>query len=905
MDFWSRLIARASFAPVNKASSNNPEKRLARFKTEYNQILLSANISPPQITRNNEEAEKLRSGLQELTTILSDETRRPLPHPCINFAASKKIYTHISKIASQLQHEGIIREGVAIFAALIESEEEDFVKNKVFSKSLMDLLVEITGANSIRLGMDTEVEVVELSFNITTKIRLDPEILPVWFTAQPPIESPTKEFDLLEAFAGKTQKEDFPLFYLLIDYIHHEGRIGDFARTGLLYIIEATSNSVALEQWIVESDLATLMATGLGALYSQLSRKLVVEHPDERLPPILALSDYQKPHTNSEIVSSLSPDFQMHMETFLSHLVFWQDVLNHCKSTEVKQTLLEHFQVIFLQQLLYPSLLESSDLDGGSSVAVLTYLRRILEALDHPDMIHLILHYLLALPDTIPCPSNSRAAISAARKRKSMDLASMVATMNESDSTPALFNLVDLIQNCLSSPNKETTSVTLQLVSVILRRHHRYAVTTLLRTSQILSDEPPRKIGAHDAVMQFLLGLAEEIGFDQNHEKIYDNYLKDCMNTLESHPCSISITSSSLSGGTSKISVSNATIPGAPRDVRLHTLRPDDHMLEIMLEILGKFLTNSVEVNLALTAVIIDLASCGYMRIDGWLLPDPLKYVFEEDNDSISEGQFKPGPSDDIFEIEEKIQCHSMRMARRTPIWEKSQVPAFLHQLEGITEQIALCKVEISRFEDLLQQRREAFQVASAFPKPTPLRKTQPGASPSLNAFDTLAQRIFPEFVTPAKSKSSRGRKNPDRNNSPGNGLRPEISGSLPPFSISSECSSIVDDSEDMLRQNSMPEVQIANFAGADQLIMTRKVSLPLENRSLNLSNSQEKNEVECMHDDNCMSKNYKLHEDEKEKRTVSVNHILTNVLIFQEFLLELAALVQVRAALFREVSYT
>lgn len=258
----------------------------------------------------------------------------------------------IGKIATTSYNEWIIREGVAFFATLIDSEEEDFVENDTFSNSLMNLLVRITGANSIRLGSDTEVEVVELSFNITTKIRLDPEILPAWFTAQERSDTSEDGQDAHEKFTGKTHKEDFPLFYLLIDYIHHEGRIGDFARTGLLYIIEAASSSVALEQWIVESDLATLMATGLGALYSQLSRKLVIDHPLEDLPPILALSDYQQPHTTSEIVSSSSPDFQMHMETFLSHLVFWQDVLNHCKSGEVKQTLLEHFQVIFLQQLL-------------------------------------------------------------------------------------------------------------------------------------------------------------------------------------------------------------------------------------------------------------------------------------------------------------------------------------------------------------------------------------------------------------------------------------------------------------------------------------------------------------------------------------------------------------------------
>lgn len=48
--------------------------------------------------------------------------------------------------------------------------------------------------------------------------------------------------------------------------------MGDFARTGLLYIIEAASSTGELERWIAESDLATLMASGLGALYSQLSR---------------------------------------------------------------------------------------------------------------------------------------------------------------------------------------------------------------------------------------------------------------------------------------------------------------------------------------------------------------------------------------------------------------------------------------------------------------------------------------------------------------------------------------------------------------------------------------------------------------------------------------------------------
>ncbi len=241
---------------------------------------------------------------------------------------------------------------MAFFSTLIESEEEDFLETDAFAKCLKTLLVRITGANSIRLGRETEIEVVELAFGIAAKIRLQPEILPAWFTAHS--EDATKEQrDEQEKAAGNAQKEDFPLCYLLLDYIQEEGRIGDFARTGLLYLIEAASASPAFEQWIVESDLAKLMASGLGALYSQLSRKLVIDYPVDELPSILALSDYQHPLTTTEIVSSASADFQGHMDTFLSHLVFWQDVLDHCKSDEVKQTLLDHFQAFFLQQLLY------------------------------------------------------------------------------------------------------------------------------------------------------------------------------------------------------------------------------------------------------------------------------------------------------------------------------------------------------------------------------------------------------------------------------------------------------------------------------------------------------------------------------------------------------------------------
>lgn len=88
--------------------------------------------------------------------------------------------------------------------------------------------------------------------------------------------------------------------------MHHEGRVGDFARTGLLYIIEAAYTSGDLEKWIVESDLATLMASGLGALYSQLSRLFF---PQALFCPSANLIDDGFQKTSRDLSGRRSPNY--------------------------------------------------------------------------------------------------------------------------------------------------------------------------------------------------------------------------------------------------------------------------------------------------------------------------------------------------------------------------------------------------------------------------------------------------------------------------------------------------------------------------------------------------------------------------------------------------------------------
>ncbi|KAI1637564.1 Retinoic acid induced 16-like protein-domain-containing protein [Biscogniauxia mediterranea] len=966
MDFWSRLIANTglSSGSSRKDAARDPIRRRQRFEKEYSQLLqIWRNCS--NLAGDIDAAENIEIRLKELTNILADESRRPLPHPCITFASIKQIYTPIGKIATSSCNEWIIREAVLFFATLIESEEEAFVENDAFSSSLTNLLIRITGANSIRLGSDTEVRVVELAFNITTKIRLDPHILSAWFKSSPDTGTGDEKFkDERDKFAGKTQKQDFPLFYLLMDYIHHEGKVGDFARTGLLYIIEAASNSVPLEQWIVESDLSTLMATGLGALYSQLSRKLVIDHPSNDVPPVLAFSDYQHPTSTYEIVSSTSPDFQLHLETFLSHLLFWQDVLNHCRSVEVKSTLLEHFQVIFLQQLLYPSLLESSDVDGGSSVAVLTYLRRILESVDHPDMINLILHYLLALPDAeSSAQPSAEPAVSAARKRKSMDLATMMASKVESTYSPLLFNLVDLIHSCLKSRNQQTVCVTLQLVAAILKRHHRYAIITLLHTEAVHGNTSHRTVGAHQQEVDFLMTLAGSIGGQDNFDEIYDNILRDTMTRVESHPCSIKLVAPKISTNNHKLPAIPDSLPGAPRDVPPHTLSPEDPLLQTILDILESFFMNPVETNLSVTETIIDLAVCGYISVEGWLLRHPRKYVFDEEADEPL--STPPDPSSTSFAEMEKMlaisRCH------RRPKWHASSLPRILSILETLADHVAYFRGIIPRFDDLLQQRREAFQTADTI---MPNQNYRPGSntmtpgqdqastadsrseSPNRpSVLEGFAQRILSELSTPSRSGSPRGRKDTIRSSGTGSAISGSLGLTTPPakmppvppkefplnydspsksglgrsFSPNSQ-----QDGVSFSGRDSPVASQAAAFAAVDRGILTRRIGLPgqkIEPIPLNFDQKTSGDDADDEANQIGESENTRRSEDTMraneeeddsepgdrslmaptpppEEKTATVSHVITNVIIFQSFLLELASLIQVRAGMFNEVKF-
>ncbi|KAI5779729.1 Retinoic acid induced 16-like protein-domain-containing protein, partial [Geopyxis carbonaria] len=876
MDFWNRLIggsgsgSQSSAPHPSKAPPHTtPQERLAKFKRFWQTLLGSWRNA------RADDRDMLRSHVKRLTALLLEEEKSSA-RLCINFCYEQQVFIALSKIG-QGGSPGVVRECIAAFATLIDNEDEDFLGNESFAQSLIEFLA----ATSARSTPDYEGEFVELLFSIAAKIRLNPEILRVWFTREEGHGgSGFESLEPQQKFAGITNKEDFPLFYLLIDYVHHEGRVGDFARTGLLYIIEATSSSEELEQWIVESDLATLMASGLGALYSQLSRKLVVTYPTEDPPTILVLSDFSTPPPAFGAEISTSPEFQTHLDTFLSYLVFWQDVLEHCRSAEVKQTLLDHFQILFLQQLLYPSLLESSDIDGGSSVAVLTYVRVVLDTLEHADMIHLVLSYLMNLPEK---PVLESPTISMVKRRQSLDLLSQVAKASSEieNPTPAIYNLVDLIMTSLGSKSQQTVSATLRLVSTILRKHYPYSMNTLLKIAPVSSSAPARTIGAHEEELDILFTMVTDLSEENNAAQSYEDHLKDCAVLLESHPCSARLLDLKK---TFELAGKSSASQDQLARMHMHTISPHDPLLRNLIDLLATFFSNTVETNLVLTCVIIDLAACAWMRPEGWLYFDPATYEFSDDSDSdvdddaeldemadelaaILDDSPAFTPPDAISADKERRRQRAIALARRRP--RLSRPPPVIDALQHLVAQARAYRADIPDLDAKLAERRRAFSVTDELNDALlsgPISAAAPPPPPRLDAFSP-ANLVRPlsrqDSPTARLGRSLMGSPAP----SPMRGVSPHAS----PFG-----SHIADTAQRRIKilhpgqkglhrppppEESSREGSVKSAGGEEAPAAVRGAEF-------------------------------------------SLSHLLTNIMILQEFILELAALTQVRSSLFGDVKF-
>lgn len=868
MDFWQRLIG-GSYTPKPTPTQHvhDPKARLARFKKAYTTVQQLCN-RPRNISKETITLEELKKLFDRLSQYIREESRAPAPHLCLQYAASNQIYVTVTRAAIVSHHEGLIHSTITLLATLVDSEEEDFLSSQPFAKSLMRLITRVVDTGNILLELDTETAILELLFTVAAKIRLQPSILPVWFasSAKPDLDySTVKE---KKGFVGISQKDDFPLCYLLIDRVHHDGRIGDFARTGLLYIFEATGRSSDLEDWVVSSDLPTLMASGLGALYSQLSRELSILHPDAALPAVLAMSDYSTTHPRATAESAFSDRHKSHMTTFLSYLAFWQDVLDHCRSAEVKQTLLDHFQILFLQQLLYPSILQSSDTDGGSSVAVLTYVTTILAALDYPDLVHNILAYLLAIRDA-PTPADMEhkeqrieseppRSPTAIKRRQSLML--LAATKDPEDAVePTLFNLIDLISNSLRSNNGSTVYAALSLASTIINRQKKYAFGTLLKALPSSANDAVRTAGAQELEVEKYSDLAlslHELGIDE----AYAGLAEDVRLTIETQL----LVGQSLPGHDNSPDV---------KSVNMYSLRKEDAFMRLLSALLRTFFTNSVDVNLALTQVLISIAACIEIRLDVWFALDAAQYSFDG---AISETKRTWQSHLDEDETE---TLSALQQASRRPTWSSDQVPIVYTVLRSLGDELISVRESVPNLDQLISGRKNMLQAASL---DGPLPDTH-----------SLAGSPMPTHLNPASTRpSQRGHNRGSSVSSAARG-RPKATDAL-----SADHSLAASPAGDKRAAADHDEGASSEAASRSPQPLRSIFQPPPPESPSTTDVLMQKITFDGEGNEQSSSGG---------EMTASLNHILTNIVVLQEFVLELVAVLQVRAAVLgeREVRFT
>lgn len=625
--------------------------------------------------------------------------------------------------------------------------------------------------------------------------------------------------------AARKPEYEFLLFNYLLRFVHREGKIGDFARAGLLFLMDVamspgdpahrregagpdqrvadpiTDAALALAEYIVDGDFSDVLGAGLGAVYSLLPSKLEIRSPvtQDTSPAGMVLGSAgpatEKEKEDAEVQAekdraigleeSTNPDFKARLDHFLKLLEFLQDIIRRnmvrdftesgpdapgLVGASIVQSILDAVRRIFLENVLYPSILECSDLDG-SAVAVMSYVDIMIRTLGNGQLSDLLVDFLMSedsddigkprhrahgmlnLSDNVPPRSRSSSAADKAtklhrRKSSAMLLLEMEAPesrrRSEYFTTMARFTLKDLILSNLRSQNQAAITAALQLFQTMLTRRCRVCVDGLIlvipstsatsypEPAMIMPFVPPKSSGedsdeeefvypgvsveprprttslpslpihfqpettfsTHEREMGLYLALVSRIDPLHNDDAFstgYDHYLRDALISIQSHSCFYISADEDLES----------------RSKQRHRLNVKDPILSLILDSLCKFFSNSPKMNISLTGVLAELALCPNRSIAGWLtcnVSDALQPKAMLDGVRLED--MRDDRSID-FEIDEKLTTET-NILPATRLDENSR-PIVHTILHGLVGQLERYRQLVDNFDKYLLERRQGL----------------------------------------------------------------------------------------------------------------------------------------------------------------------------------------------------
>lgn len=557
--------------------------------------------------------------------------------------------------------------------------------------------------------------------------------------AEPRPSSPTpSQTTITSAPASSTQRKteyEFLLFNYLLRFAHREGRIGDFARAGLLFLMDVAMSAgeptahklvddairsdaettlanssdpvsdaaLALAEYVLDGDFSDVLGAGLGAVYSLLPSKLDTRpefNVSEQMVDngvILGVGIYdsterqrielEREHNYAlGLESTSSLEFRARLDHFLKLLEFLQDVLRRNTASDthsslapsalvgnaIVQSILDSVRSVFLENILYTSILECSDADG-SAVAVMSYIDIMIRTLGNSQLSDLLVGFLMSEDDHDPRRPHpkvlaldrnrkERERISKVRRKSSaMALLEMEAPdsrkQTEYYTSLGRFTLKDLISSNIRSSYQASATAAFRLLQTLLTFHPVLCIDKLLialRDPEATSfPQPARLLSTDDAIRPASPATDDEVFIypgDVIKSSIPQLYpiFKEPSTTYFMHELEMDM----YSGLISRISPSQnhsffstgyenylndvtALIRSHPSFYRdafterpssrftlHHRLCYNDPLILLLLNSLREFFSHSPEYNVALTGVFASLAMDPYRTLSGWLTFD-------------------------------------------------------------------------------------------------------------------------------------------------------------------------------------------------------------------------------------------------------------------------------------------
>lgn len=614
----------------------------------------------------------------------------------------------------------------------------------------------------------------------------------------------------------KKTEYEFLLFNYLLRFVHREGQIGDFARAGLLFLMDVamspgesghrltgdetqsapsevtasdpiTDAALSLAEYIVDGDFSEVLGAGLGAVYSQLPSKLEIRpsvstegadgtsmvlgtNPIEVAEQAAANAARERTR-DLNMEESTSPDFKSRLDHFLKLAEFLEDVLRRnlvhdtsdsANSTEnpspvgsaIVQSILDAVRRIFLENVLYPSILECSDADG-SAVAVMSYIDIMIRTLNAGRLSHLLVDFLLSedndeatklrqrpfsmltLGSDAPPQVSQPDKQNKLRRRRSSAMAFLemeapeTTKQSEYFTSMGRFTLKDLLLSNLRSPTMATGTSALQLLQSLLHQHNQLCVERLftviadrsatsfpepapINMPSLVPDDdddtvnsdgehspplpmyaqPATTFSTHEREMGLYLKLVSRV--DPSHESDsfstgYDKYLGDALAAIQEQCLQLDIDDAS-----------NARLK--------HRLNPNDRILTLILDSVRRLLSNTPEYNIALTGVLAALAYDPNRSLAGWLT-----FAYKDDahipksgrNSSDSDGADDGDDRSIDYKVEEGLSSDSRVLPASS--MDDSSRPVVLTIFQGLVAQLERYRQMIDNFDRYLVERRQGL----------------------------------------------------------------------------------------------------------------------------------------------------------------------------------------------------